>query len=141
MDIKKLFVQFSKFAVVGVLNTAIDFGVLNILVFATGIKSGGVLFVLNIVAFTVATTNSYFWNKFWTFKDKGSVRPVQIGQFLTVSVIGALINSAVVYTVSTFVDPLFGLSPTIWVNVAKVVATGFSFIWNFAGYKFIVFKK
>jgi putative flippase GtrA len=141
MDLKKIVIQFLKFAAVGFLNTAIDFGVLNILLFATGVQSGAALFILNIIAFTAATTNSYFWNKFWTFRDKGSIRPVQIGQFLTVSVIGALINSSVVYAISTFIDPLFGLSPTVWVNVAKIVATGFSFIWNFAGYKFIVFKK
>jgi putative flippase GtrA len=141
MDLKKIVIQFLKFAAVGFLNTAIDFGVLNVLLFATGIQSGAALFVLNIIAFTAATTNSYFWNKFWTFRDKGSIRPVQIGQFLTVSVIGALINSSVVYAISTFIDPLFGFSPTVWVNVAKIVATGFSFIWNFAGYKFIVFKK
>lgn len=141
MNIKKLIVQFSKFAVVGVLNTAIDFGALNLLMFSTGVRGGGMLFLFNIISFAAATTNSYFWNKYWTFKDKEGVRPLQMGQFLTVSVIGALINSSVVSVISTFINPLFGLSSAAWVNVAKIIATGFSFVWNFLGYKFIVFKK
>lgn len=141
MDIKKLIVQFSKFAVVGVMNTAIDFGVLNILIFATGVRGGAALALLNSISFAVATTNSYLWNKFWTFRDKNSAKAVEIGQFLAVSIVGLGINSGVVYLVSTFVDPMFGLAPAMWVNVAKVLATGFSLIWNFIGYKFIVFKK
>jgi putative flippase GtrA len=58
-----------------------------------------------------------------------------------VSIIGALINSGIVFAISTFVDPMFGLSQAVWVNAAKVVATGISLIWNFLGYKFIVFKR
>jgi putative flippase GtrA len=141
MDIKKIVVQFSKFVVVGFINTAIDFGVLNLLMFATGIREGAILFVLNAISFSVATTNSYLWNKYWTFRDKDSAKVVEIGQFLVVSIIGALINSGIVFAISTFVDPMFGLSQAVWVNAAKVVATGISLIWNFLGYKFIVFKR
>jgi len=141
MDIKKLIVQFSKFVVVGFINTAIDFGVLNLLMYVSGVKEGALLFVLNIVSFSVATANSYLWNKYWTFKDKDSAKVVEIGQFLAVSVIGAILNSGVVFLISTYMDPMFGLSQSVWVNLAKVVATGFSLIWNFLGYKFIVFKK
>ena len=133
--------QFVRFAIIGLMNTALDFGVLNVLIAVTGVRGGFILVLLNSISFTVATTNSYFWNKYWTFKDKDAVRAVEIGQFLTVSIIGLGINSGVVYAVSTFIDPLFGLSPTVWINVAKVAATGFSLIWNFIGYKFIVFKR
>ena len=49
--------------------------------------------------------------------------------------------SSVVFGVTTFIPPFFGLSPELWANLAKVAATGFSLIWNFIGYKFIVFKK
>ncbi|MFA5052530.1 MAG: GtrA family protein [Parcubacteria group bacterium] len=141
MDIKKLFLQFGKFAVIGVLNTAIYFGVLNFLIFITGITKGISIIPLTSTAFIIATTNSYLWNKFWTFKDKESVRVFQVGQFLIVSIIGWAINSGIVYLISTFIKPMFGLSQALWVNVGAVLATGISLIWNFLGYKFIVFKK
>ncbi|MFA4999486.1 MAG: GtrA family protein [Parcubacteria group bacterium] len=141
MNIKKLLVQFGKFAVVGLLNTAIDFGVLNLLIFVTGVREGITIFFLNGISFAIATANSYLWNKYWTFRDRESVRVFQIGQFLVISAIGAVLNSGIVYLISTFVSPLFNLSPAVWVNMAKILATGVSFIWNFAGYKFVVFKK
>jgi putative flippase GtrA len=138
--IKNLILQFSKFAVVGFVNTALDFGVLNVLIFATGVRGGAYLILLNSISFSIATANSYFWNKYWTFKKKDSVKVVEIGQFLTVSLIGLAINSGIVYLISTHISPMFGFSPGLWVNLAKVAATGASLIWNFVGYKFLVFK-
>jgi putative flippase GtrA len=133
--------QFVRFAIIGVMNTGLDFGVLNLLIFATGVREGLSLALLNSISFSVATANSYLWNKYWTFKDKDAVRVAEIGQFLTVSLIGLGINSSIVYLISTFVDPILGLSPAMWVNASKVVATGIALFWNFLGYKFIVFKK
>lgn len=136
------FKQFVKFALVGALNTGVDFLVLNIEMLITGITSGPLMFVQNIISFSIATTNSYFLNKHWTFRDKSkSQEGFKFAQFLTISVIGAFINSAIVYSATTFLDPMFNLSPTLWANLTKLLATGISLIWNFLGYKFIVFKK
>jgi len=60
---------------------------------------------------------------------------------LIISVIGISINDAIVYGLATFTSPLFGLSAQMWTNVAKLFATAASMVWNFIGYKFIVFKK
>ena len=134
--------QFLKFAVVGAINTGVDFLILNIEMLITGITSGPLMFVQNILSFSIATTNSYFLNKHWTFKDKSKNKEgFKFAQFLVISVIGALINSAIVFSATTFIDPIFGLSPTLWANLAKLLATGISLIWNFLGYKFVVFKK
>jgi putative flippase GtrA len=38
-------------------------------------------------------------------------------------------------------EPALGLSPQIWENVAKLIATGVYIVWNFIGYKLIVFKE
>ena len=100
-----------KFILVGILNTAIDFGALNLLILLTGITGGWAIVPLNTISFLCAATNSYFLNKFWTFKVRGGL-----------------------------VYPLFGLSPKIWVNLIKVLATAVSVTWNFVGSKFIVFK-
>ena len=137
--------QFSKFATVGLLNTAIDFAILNILTIITGFTVGVGLFVLNTISFTAATVNSYFFNKHWTFRDKSrDEEEKKFVQFLAISVVGAGINGGVVVLVTTFISPMFaslGLADQLWVNIAKVFATGVSLVWNFVGYKFIVFKK
>ncbi|GBE16260.1 GtrA-like protein [bacterium BMS3Abin15] len=140
--IKKLIKQFSKFVVVGVINTAIDFLVLNLEMVLTGITSGPYIFLFNSISFSVATVNSYFMNKHWTFQDQEkSHEAVKFSQFLAVSVVGISINGGVVYFITTFIEPFFGMDPLLWANIAKIVATGLSLIWNFIGYKLWVFKK
>lgn len=64
----KVFYQLAKFVLVGGLNTFVDWGILNLLMFLTGIAAGSLYSVFKGVSFLVATTNSYFWNKFWTFR-------------------------------------------------------------------------
>lgn len=141
----KLVAQLSKFVVVGAMNTGIDFAVLNLLMWLTGVYKGGVIILLNAIAFSAAVINSYLWNKYWTFKAKEAKEASQMAkefsQFVIISLVGILINTSVVYGVTTFITPFFGLSQELWANLAKITATGFSLVWNFAGYKFIVFKK
>lgn len=137
-------IQFSKFCIVGVINTAIDFGVLNLLMYFSGIYKGPQIAIFNVISFTVAVINSYALNKYWTFKEKkaGAKKvPKQFFQYLCVSIIGITINTSIVYSVATYVSPLFGFSVLLWANFAKGLATAVSLFWNFIGYKFIVFKK
>lgn len=133
--------QFAKYATVGFANTAVDFGVLNFLMWLTKIYSGKEIFFLNSISFLVAVTHSYAWNKLWTFRAKEKDITEQFLQFLAVTLIGLLINGGIVYMITTWLSPMFGLSAIAWANVAKVVATAVSLVWNFIGYKFIVFKK
>lgn len=132
--------QAVKFVLVGALNTLIDFGVLNLLVWLTGITGGWAIAPLNAISFFCAVINSYFWNKFWTFKVKGGFAK-EFSQFLVISLIGIGINTGIVVAGTSLISPLAGLSPTLWVNFVKVLATFVSMTWNFLGYKFIVFKS
>jgi len=151
--------QVIRFVITGVINTLLDIVVLNLLSLATGVTQGPLLIVLNIVSFSVAVINSYFLNKHWTFKDQDrSNEPKKLTQFLVVSVIGAGINSGILYFITTIVprptetlNYVSGILPVIgdflsnpevfWLNIAKVFAIGASMVWNFLGYKFFVFKK
>lgn len=139
----KLAKQIIKFVVVGGINTGIDFLVLNILIYLTGITTGIELFILNSISFSIAVVNSYFMNKRWTFQDKMQTEqePIKFSRFLAVSIVGIVINGLVLTGIATSIAPLFGLSAVLWANVAKLIATGASLIWNFIGYKFFVFKK
>lgn len=139
---KKIYLiwQFAKFALVGILNTAIDFGIINLLIFLTGITQGIGIFFMAGTSFSVATTNSYFWNRDFTFGSKKKAAK-SFPIFFTVTMIGLLINASVVYFLSTYIFPHLIASPNLRPNVAKVVATAITMFWNFAGYKLIVFKK
>lgn len=131
-------IQIAKFGVVGVANTVIDFGVLNYLSAVQHVFSGLALVPLNIISFTVAVINSYFWNKHWTFKTKEGKAGRQFVEFIIVSVIAIFINSGAVYLI-TLIPPV-GVSEQVWLNISKLIATFLSLVWNFVGYKFVVFK-
>lgn len=130
--------QVAKFGQVGVLNTAIDFGVLNFLIGYTQVLFGVGIIPLNITSYFIALLNSYLWNKNWVF---GGSKKNNFVTFVVVTLIGLAINTGVVYAITTFVPPVVVSSPELWANLAKVIATMFSLVWNFAGYKVIVFKK
>ena len=137
-----VFVQFGKFAAVGLSSTSIDFGVLNILSMTTGVTAGFILGGVNVPGFSVAVISSYFWNKFWTFKAGGSGGVMQdFPKFLAVATIGLILNSGIIILLTTFVPPFFGVSAATHLNLAKIVATVLVLFWNFFGLKFLVFKK
>ncbi|RLG89783.1 MAG: hypothetical protein DRO36_07225 [Candidatus Hecatellales archaeon] len=134
--------QFVKFAEVGFLNTAVDFGVLNFQSWLFGIYSGKGIIAMNAVSFSIAVINSYFWNKHWSFRAGGRVvNPKEFLSFVVVSVIGLFINTSIVYGITTHTSIFPGLGPALVENLAKVIATSLSLIWNFIGMKFLVFKK
>lgn len=143
MRLVRLSKQFTKFALVGGVNTAIDFIILRALIGVTGITAGFGVALLNAVSFSVAVVNSYFMNKRWTFEDKtrDPDESFKFSQFFIVSVIGLGLNSGIVYVFATYTDPMFGLSAANWVLVGKLFATGASLVWNFVGYKLFVFKR
>lgn len=137
------FTQFSKFVAVGFLNTAIDFGILNLLSRTLGVSAGFILGGVNVPGFVVAISNSYFWNKLWVFQDRNHGEPLfkDFPKFFAVTAIGLLINSAIVIALTTYVSPIFGASRALWLNLGKVGATVVTLIWNFAGYKLFVFRQ
>ena len=134
--------QLGKFMAVGFLNTAIDFGILNLLSMATGITSGFEIGGVNAPGFAVAVINSYFWNQFWVFKGRSQGEGMfhDFPKFLTVMLIGLTLNSGIVFSLTTYVPPFFGLAEKVWLNVAKAIATAIVLAWNFPGLKFLVFR-
>lgn len=138
----KSVLQFSKFFVVGILNTGIDFAILNFLMRITNTYEGQSIVIFNTISFVVAVINSYLLNKYWTFGDSGKAQaPQQFVKFFAVSAVGWGLNTGIVYSVTTLISPIFGLSPALWANFAKAMATSAVLVWNFAGYKLFVFKK
>ena len=132
--------QFGKFAAVGALNTLIDLGLLNLLILLTGISAGIYFSVFKAFSFLIAITNSYFWNKFWTFQSKQPLNVREYVRFLFFTVIGFLINVSVASFLVSVVGPLFGTTPIQWANVGALAATLVTLMWNFLAYRYVVFK-
>ncbi len=131
---------FIKFFSVGVLNTIIDFFVLNICIFLFGTGAHGGLFVLfKSISFIAAVANSYVLNKWWVFEHDTKIGLKEPVLFFIISAVGFWINVSLSFTIFTlFVQKV---SPQLAANVGALVGTCVVFAWNFIGYRFFVFKK
>src|SRR3989344_6346807 len=131
--------QFSKFGAVGSLGAALDFGILNILIFLTGTATGIHFSFFKGISFILANTNGFFWNKYLTFSFNGALNIKEYGKYFLVGVIGFGINVGIASLVVNAMGPIGEIGPAMWANVGAVIAGVFSMVWNFWGYKFIVF--
>jgi len=144
------FAQFGKYSAAGFLSAAIDFAVLNYVSYLTGITAGIVIGWVNVPGFLFAVINGYFWNKLWVFKlttsdvdSNLSTSDVNIfadfPKFFAVTIGGLIINSVLIIVLTSYIS--LPIKPTLWLNIAKFLANAAVLLWNFTGFKFIVFKK
>ena len=99
-QIKKIFnyflnFEFIRFGIVGVLNTLVDFGLLNILMFSFKINSGSWFIVLRSFTFMVGVLVSFSLNKNWTFKSNNEEQKKKFIKFIVVAFITLLINNVI----------------------------------------------
>ncbi len=132
--------QFAQFAAVGTLNSFIDVGVFNLETFllGTSLISNTLFAAFKAISFLCATTNSFVWNKHWTFGSRDKASAKELGGFYGVAVVGWVLN----VTAATIVKAMGPVDSHVWVNiVAPFAGIIVSFAWNFVGYKYWVFKK
>jgi putative flippase GtrA len=132
--------QLAKFVLVGGLNFLIDMGVLNFLIFSTGVSTGITQSGFKSLSFLVAVINSYVWNRYWTFKKeiRESISQ-ELFQFFIISIIGFSINIGIDYIFVNIISPFKEMPLKTWAQISALLATLVSLFWNFLGYKFIVF--
>lgn len=134
--------QLYKFLLTGSLNTFIDLGVLNFLMWAFDVAHGWPYSLFKGISFTTSVVNSYFWNKFWTFEKKETgIGAKEFSRFYLLTGVGFLLNVGIASFLVNVLGPQFGLSEKLWANVGAIIATTLVCMWNFLGYKLIVFKK
>lgn len=119
-------IQFIKFSLVGVINTAISFGLYSLLVFFNVNYIGA-----NVISYSIGTVNSYLWNKGWVFKSREK-HSKMIYKFIGVNSITLLFNSFVLYyTVS-----ILGMNKL----TSQIIATSLGMMMNFVLNKLWTFK-
>lgn len=134
--------QISKFLLIGILNTSVDLGILNFLMWVFAISSGIPYSIFKSFSFSFSVISSYFWNKFWAFKkNENKFSSREFSGFCLISVISFFLNVSIASLVVNIIGPQFGLSQRAWANIGAIIATCFTWICNFFGYKFLVFKK
>lgn len=135
-------VQLGKTFLVGILNSAIDMGAFDFLTWFFSVASGWLPVLFKAVSFGLGAVNSYFWNKFWTFRKKDTEdKTKEAVQFFLVTFGGLLIHTAIIFIMVNIIGVRFGVSERMWASIGNMAAIFTGFVWNFLGYKFIVFKK
>src|SRR6266699_6049042 len=132
--------QFARFCVVGTSNTVIDFGVLNAALAAFPTRATVPLLAYNTAAVVLAATNSFVWNRRFTFRVRGPLRAGEVARFAVVAVGTAALNDLVLLTLSGLFPALMG-SFALGANVLKLGAVlgalALSFfgmrVWGFIG--------
>lgn len=119
--------RMGRFSVVGALNTGIDFAVFLVLVKFFQFP----LFPSNIIAFSVALTTSYVFNRIWTFHDNklNQVR-YHLAKFVFFCSMGAIITTSALWI---FVQVGFV------VLLAKLISVLLGMMWNYVTMRRFVF--
>ncbi len=132
--------QFAKFAAVGTLNSMIDIGIVNLLIAFTGIAAGSAYVLFKAISFFGATTNSFFWNKLWTFDSHNKTSAEAAFSFYVIAGIGWALNVAAAGSFVNFLPRPDTIGENLWANLGVLIGIGVSFLWNFLGYKYFVFR-
>src|ERR1700730_10493021 len=128
------------FALVGVVNATVDFGVFSFFYFYLGFP----IILANLISWFIAVTGSYVMNSMTTFAAESGrkLRLRSYGTFLLAQVTGFVANTTTVYLVPILIGKMLGIDSTSThlVLVGKLLAIGSSFLVNFSLSHFVVFR-
>ncbi|MDR0272083.1 MAG: GtrA family protein [Clostridiales bacterium] len=112
-----LAIQFIKFGIVGLSNTAVNFAVYYVLLLL------GVYYVIaTILAFAVSVINAFFWSSKFVFKSKEKNLPKKLAKvYISYGItfllsMGTLILMVDVLQISEYIAPLINLCITVPLN-------------------------
>lgn len=120
--------RFTKFAIVGFMNTSIDLIIYLLLHTVFGMH----YLLANLIAFLFGATNSYVFNRRWTFRSTADDWRREMIKFFIVLAIGFSLNEGLLYVL---VDR-FGFGSTF----AKLPVIAIVLIWNFGANRLWTFR-
>lgn len=139
-DMKKYFSpenvkQFISYVGVGGVAALVEWGVFSLLEYGMDMP----YLLATVLAFFVSTTVNWILGRTFTFRDSSydSKRGREMFLVFLVSAIGLGFNLCLMYML---VDVL-GLRTNLLKTLAKVLATGIVFIWNFLSRKLWIYRK
>jgi len=128
------------FALVGVVNASVDFGVFSLFYFYLAFP----IILANLISWLVAVTGSYVMNSMTTFAAESGrkLRFKSYATFLLAQVAGLVANTTTVYLVPIVIGKILGIDSTTTrlVLIGKLLAIGSSFLVNFSLSHFVVFR-
>ena len=137
-----------RFLTVGLLNTWLDFVLLNIFVFSLG----AIPLLGNLVSVSIGITISYVLNHKFVFRASDKLSLKKYMSFFAVTGFSSLILQSLIIigfseifkspiTHSLFIIKDLARSQFLQLNIAKAAAVLVGMVWNFMIYKHIIFKK
>ena len=139
--IKQGSIRFSKFSVVGVVNAAVDIGVLNLFLWLQPTREPGLLFLYNGVALVLANANSYVWNTLWTFRGRSDPGPRQTTLFVLQAVANVAVSNGIFWAL---IRPLLtdtDIPAYLVGNVAKIISILVASTMSFFLMRYLVFSR
>jgi putative flippase GtrA len=128
----RLIHEFTKFGIIGVVNTVLDLGLAN--VFHVGFGLGPM--TSKALSTVVAATSSYFMNRHWTFRHRARTGlRREYGLFFLLNGIGLVIAEAII----GFTRYALGFEGVVAFNVAQIVGLVLGTIFRFWSYRRWVF--
>jgi len=130
--------RFFRFAVVGIIGAVVDFGIFNLLTNFAGLTAVWA----SVISFIAAIISNFTWNRYWTYPDSRS-KPLgeQLFQFSTVSLLGLLIRTPIIYLLEPLFNNIFSefaFLPIGFItaeflanNLALAIAVIVVMFWNF----------
>ncbi len=118
-----------KFGLIGIMNTAIDFGIFTLLTMVFAIGS----VISHVISYSCGVINSYFFNRTWTFQRKDKSSAAEFIKFVVVNLISLGVSSLVMYLLAEIAG--------LHIYISKLAAVFCSLAVNFAGSKLFVFRE
>ncbi|MEK7658582.1 MAG: GtrA family protein [Patescibacteria group bacterium] len=140
---KILFIfQAAKFFLVGVFATIVDLKIFQVLIWFFSFFLFKDQLIAKGISFLIATYAKYWGNKHWVFeKPEKENQRKEIIKFFVITLVGLAIDVGSFYYFTKIMGPQFATPVNIWTELSVIFAALTSSLWNFLGYKFIVFKK
>jgi putative flippase GtrA len=140
---KLLFVyQGAKHLLVGAVATVADLKFFESLIWLVSLAITINPILAKAASFLFSTAIKYWGNKYWAFgkPEKENWRK-ELFHFILITLVGLLLDVGIFYYFTMALGPQFALSAVLWTKVSVVMAAVIAALWNFLGYKFLVFKK